>query len=58
MIIHGIECVFMPMELFVENKFLPLLPKVKGSTLGWYVNRKWVSYNQIKKIILSSNAIK
>lgn len=50
--IHGIACVFMPMELFKDNQFLPLEKKIKGSTLGWYVNRKFVSYNKIKKSIL------
>lgn len=50
--IHDIECVFMPMCLFVSYKFLPLAAKVKGSTLGWYVARKFVSYNQIRKAIV------
>lgn len=49
--IHGVDCVFMPMELFVDYQFLPLNKIVKGSTLGWYVNRKFVSYNQIKNTI-------
>ena len=51
MTIHGIECIFMPMSLFTDKSFLPLPAKVKGSTLGWYVKRKFVSYNQIKKAI-------
>jgi len=49
--IYDILCVFIPMSLFKENSFIPFRPKVKGSTLGWYINRKWVSYNQIKKAI-------
>ena len=49
--INGVDCVFMPMELFVDYQFLPLNKIVKGSTLGWYVNRKFVSYNQIKNTI-------
>lgn len=49
--IHGINCVLMPMELFVDYQFLPLNKIVKGSTLGWYVNRKFISYWQIKKAI-------
>lgn len=53
--IHGVDCVFMPMELFVDYQFLPLAKKVKPSgTLGWYVKRKFVSYNQIKKAICYS----
>lgn len=52
MVINGIHCVFMPMELFAENNLFPLKKVVKGSTLGWYVNRKFVSFWQIKKEIL------
>lgn len=51
MIIHGSECVFMPMDLFLANSLFPLSAKVKGSTLGWYVNRRFVSYNQIRSAI-------
>lgn len=50
--IHGVDCVFMPMCLFSDKSFLPIPTKVKGSTLGWYVNRKFVSYKQIKKAII------
>ncbi|HRH59172.1 MAG TPA: hypothetical protein PL045_01315 [Chitinophagaceae bacterium] len=49
--IFDTECTFMPICLFAPNNFLPLQPKVKGSTLGWYVQRRWVSYNQIKAAI-------
>jgi hypothetical protein len=28
---------------------LPVEKKVKGSTLGWYVGRKFISYLKIKK---------
>ncbi len=52
--INGTDCIFMPMELFVADQFLPLGKKVKGSTLGWYVKRKFVSYNQVKKLIKKS----
>jgi len=41
--------------LFLSDRFLPLTPKVKGSALHWYVNRKYVSYNQIKKSITQPN---
>lgn len=53
--IHGVDCVFMPMELFTDNNFLPNKKTVKGSTLGWYVNRKFVSYNQIRDAIRRFN---
>lgn len=52
--INGWDCIFMPMCLFANRQFLPLSPKVKGSTLGWYVNRKFVSYKQLKKVILDA----
>ena len=52
--IHGVDCVFIPMELFAGCQFMPLDKKLKGSTLGWYVRRKFVSYNQIKKAITDS----
>jgi len=51
--INGIDCLFMPIELWKENELLPLKKIVKGSTLGWHIKRNFVSYNQIKKIILS-----
>ncbi len=47
--IYNTPCVFIPMELFTYNSIIPVPAKVKGSTLGWYVNRKWVSYNQVVK---------
>ena len=49
--INGIDCTFMAMSLFVGNNLFPVEAKVKGSTLGWYINRKWISYKQIKKVI-------
>jgi len=49
--IYGKTCYFRPMELYVDYQILPLGKKIKGSTLGWYVNRRFVSYNQIKKSI-------
>ena len=49
--IYGDYFFFSGTALFAANKFIPLKPKVKGSTLHWYVNRKYVSYNQIKKAI-------
>ena len=36
---------------FLMYKFgLLIKAKVKGSTLGWYVQGCWVSYNTIKKL--------
>lgn len=54
LIIQGIECVFMPMDLFLSSSFLPLKPFVpKGkSVIKWKVNGKQVSYKQIKNAIL------
>lgn len=49
--IHNIPCTFIPFTLFKDSDIIPISPKVKGSTLGWYVNRRWVSYNQIRNAI-------
>lgn len=53
--IYGEDCVFMGTALFLSSRFMPLTPKVKGSTLHWYVNRKYVSYNQIKDAICTQS---
>ena len=53
--IHEIDCVFMPMALFTNKRLMPLVPKIKGATPGWYVNRKFVSYKQIKKAIIANS---
>jgi hypothetical protein len=50
-IVYDINCQFIPIELYTDKAFLPIPKKVKGSTLGWYINRKWVSYNQIRQSI-------
>ena len=52
--INGVQCEFIPMVLFTGESIMPVPAKVKGSTYGWYINRKWVSYNQIKKAINDS----
>ena len=49
--INGVDVVFMPPVLFRADQLLPLPGKVKGSTLGWYVNRKFVSYKKIKSML-------
>jgi hypothetical protein len=38
-------------SLYKRNHFLPLPAKVKGSTLGWYIRRRFVSYNQLTAAI-------
>lgn len=50
MIIHGIECTFIPMRLYVGNNLFPEIPNTDNG-LRWRVNRKWVSYRQVKKSI-------
>ena len=34
--IDEVDCLFIPMDLFLGNNLIPLHPKVKGSTLDWY----------------------
>ena len=53
LLIHSVECVFMPMKLFRSDSFLPLKPFVpkNKSVIKWKVTGKQVSYNQIKKVI-------
>lgn len=53
LIINDIECVFIPMCLFVAHKFIPIKPFVpKGkSVVKWKVNSKQISYNQIRYCI-------
>ncbi len=52
--IHEVDCVFIPMELYLLNDLLPLQRHMKKNrnVLYWYVNRKYISYNQIKKEII------
>jgi len=47
MVIHGKECMFTPMALYLGNKLLPETPNADRG-LRWRINRKWVSYKQIK----------
>jgi hypothetical protein len=51
--INNINCIFMPMDLFIENNFLPLKPHVHKhkAILFWLINGKQISYNSIKKAI-------
>jgi hypothetical protein len=54
---NGQQCTLYtrPLSLFTYGLF-PLPAKVKGSTLGWYVGGKWLSYYELKRI--ASNAAK
>jgi hypothetical protein len=40
---------WMPPKDLYYHTLKPLPVKVKGSTLGWYIKRTWVSYNQLKE---------
>lgn len=42
---------FIPVELYNDKSLFPLPKKAKGSTLGWHVCNKFVSYWQIKNAI-------
>ena len=51
--INGMACIFIPMELYLGNDFMPIPRHLKknGTAIHWYVNRKYVSYNQIRECI-------
>jgi hypothetical protein len=48
--INGVNCCFISLDLFINGLF-PIKRCYVNGSLGWYVNRKFVSYNQIKKCI-------
>lgn len=48
--IYGVECLFIPMELFTTG-LLPVKKCLNNGSFGWYVNRKFISYKAIKKTI-------
>lgn len=50
LIINGIECTFMPMDIFTNGLF-PVKKCLNNNSLGWYVGRKFVSHKQIKTAI-------
>lgn len=53
LLINGIECLFIPLDLFT-NELFPVKKCLNNNSLGWYVNRKFISYKQIKKAILKN----
>ena len=54
LLINEVECLFMPMDLFTTS-FLPVKKCVVNGSIGWYVKRKFISYNKIKKAIKQPN---
>ena len=57
MIIHGIDCTFIPMNLYIGNDLYAVKPDCENG-LRWRVNRKWVSFNQIKNVINQCKQVK
>jgi hypothetical protein len=53
LLINGIECLFIPMELYTTG-LMPVKKCLNNNSLGWYINRKFVSYRQIKKAITAA----
>ena len=51
LIINGTSCLFIPMNLFLHD-LLPVKKCQVNGSIGWYVNREFISYNKIKKAIL------
>lgn len=58
LLIHGIECNFIPMNLYIGNNLYPVKSFVRGARLYWKIAGKQVSYNQIKAAIGVSKSIK
>lgn len=50
LLIDGVECLFIPLDLFTTG-IMPVKRTQVNNSLGWYVNRKFASYKQIKKAI-------
>jgi len=47
---NNVDLIFIPPQLFLHNSFIPLKANADNG-LRWRVNRKWISYNQIKSEI-------
>lgn len=50
LLIDNIECLFIPLDLFTTG-LSPVKRTTVNNSLGWYVNRKFLSYKKIKKAI-------
>jgi len=48
--INNVECLFIPLDLFTNGIF-PVKRTQVNNSLGWYVNRNFISYKKIKKVI-------
>lgn len=48
--VDNTEVLFIPLDLFT-TRFLPVKRCLSNGSLGWYVNRKFTSYKQIKNAI-------
>lgn len=51
LLIEGVECLFIPLDLFVSG-VLPVKKTQVNGSLGWYVRGKFVSYRKIKSAII------
>lgn len=48
--VDNTEVLFIPLDLFT-TRFLPVKRCLSNGSFGWYVNRKFISYKQIKNAI-------
>ena len=53
MVIHGVDCTFIPVALYIGNNLFPEKPNADNG-LRWRVNRKWISYKQIKMSVIKN----
>lgn len=51
--INGIQYQFVKPYYLYKNVDQLIKATVKGSTLGWYIQNNFISYNTIKKIYLN-----
>jgi hypothetical protein len=59
MVINGKACTFAvkPLALYIGNNLFAEIPDTENG-LRWRINRKWISYLQIKAAINNSVSIK